>query len=168
MSHAGWGNIWNLVLALVRAQPIQIQILVGLGLAFLAVMVLEGLRASFLPGYRALPHHPYIRNTVPSESRKQTVTASSAPSAEMRSVIARMPAPFRPREIARPQFNLKRAKFAVSRHSAERPKIRRASLSEFTDYFSRSFEQGDASQSMVTEDAAPFSQLSPILEQDQV
>jgi len=167
MSHAGWGDIWNLGLALVRAQPVHIQILIGLGVAFLAVMVLEGLRASFLPGYRALPHHPYIRNNVPSESRKQTVTAS-APGAEMLSAIARMPAPFRPREIARPQFNLKRTKFAASRRSAERPKIRRDSLSEFTDYFSRSFEQGDASQSMVTEDAAPFSQLSPILEQDQV
>jgi hypothetical protein len=167
MSHAGWGSVWNLVLALLRAQPVQIQILIGLAVAFLAVMVLEGLRASFLPGYRALPHHPYIRNTVPSAPRKQAGTANT-PSAEMRSVTARVPAPFRPREVVRPPFNLKRAKPDVSRHSTERPKIRRDTLGGFADYFSQPYEQDYASQSMVTEEAAPFSQLSPILEQDRV
>ena len=56
MSHAGWGEIWKLALAQYGAQSIQFRILIGLGIAFVALMIVEGLRVSFVTGHR-LPAH---------------------------------------------------------------------------------------------------------------
>src|ERR1700748_2461852 len=44
-----WKDVWTLFLDWMSHQTIPIQIAIGLGAAFVAVMALEGLRASFFP-----------------------------------------------------------------------------------------------------------------------
>ncbi|MGA7713801.1 MAG: hypothetical protein WCA81_18045 [Rhizomicrobium sp.] len=161
MSHAGWGDVWNLALTVVRAQTVPIQILIGLSAAFVAVMALEGLRASFMPGYRAQPHHPYVRSTAASAPPAPKVKASAV---ETTSLMT--PVPFRPRQ--RSNHIPKRMKLHVSRHSAARPTIRRVSSGAFTNSFLQTLEQNPASTPAFTEDAAPFSPLPPIVQQTEV
>jgi hypothetical protein len=163
MSHAGWGDVWNLTLAVVSAQTIPVQILIGLSAAFLAVMVLEGLRASFMPGYRAQPHHPYIRGSTGS-----TPPAPKPKASAVETYSLPMPTPFRPRQTERPNYNLKRTKLHVSHHSAARPTIRRVPSNAFTNSFLQTFEQNPASAPAFTEEAAPFSPLPPNVQQTEV
>ena len=131
MSHAGWGDVWNLVLALMRAQPVQFQILMGLTVAFAAVMIVEGLRASFLPGYRTPPHLSYNRNSAPPKP----AAATRASVSDAKLLAPRASASFRPREVERARSNLKRPKPRISTHRAVRPKIRRVTLNGFTNSF---------------------------------
>ena len=143
--------------------PSRFQILVGLSAAFFAVMALEGLRASFMPGYRAQPHHPYLRSTGGS--------APPAPKAKTATVDTHSPAaptPFRPRQVGRSSHNPKRLKLAVSRHRALRPTIRRVSSGAFTNSVLPTFEQKPASAPAFTEEAAPYSPLPPIVRQTEV
>jgi len=49
MSTRNWGDLWDLLIALMSREPIFVEIMFWLGVAFLAVMVLEGLRSSFFP-----------------------------------------------------------------------------------------------------------------------
>ena len=44
-----WTDVWNFFLDWMSHQTIPIQIAIGLGAAFVAVMALEGVRASFFP-----------------------------------------------------------------------------------------------------------------------
>lgn len=44
-----WTDVWTLFLDWMSHQTIPIQIAIGLGAAFVAVMALEGIRASFFP-----------------------------------------------------------------------------------------------------------------------
>jgi len=46
---AEWNEMWSAATALIGRQPPAVQIFGGLGLAFTALMFVEGLRASFLP-----------------------------------------------------------------------------------------------------------------------
>jgi hypothetical protein len=49
MSSHSWLDIWKLFLDVLSHEAIAMQIAVGLGTAFFAVMALEGIRASFFP-----------------------------------------------------------------------------------------------------------------------
>ena len=98
MHHAGWSDIWNLALACFGAETIETRLAIGLIVAFLMLMVVEGLRVSFLP------------------ARRPTRVAEPA---QVKQAVE----PFRPRpaiEARRPKRNK-----MVNRHRAERPKIRR-------------------------------------------
>jgi len=98
-----WVELWNLALARFAAEDIQIRIFIGLGAAFLVLMIVEGLRASFRP-VRARP-----QAAVAPPPRK------AAPAFQ----------PFRapPEALHAPAKPVKRP---PSRHRPERPTIRRA------------------------------------------
>jgi hypothetical protein len=49
MSSHSWLDVWKLFLDVVSRESIAMQIAAGLGAAFVAVMTLEGIRASFFP-----------------------------------------------------------------------------------------------------------------------
>ncbi len=51
----GWERVWTLALVQFGAEDIEIRILIGLGVAFLVLMIVEGLRASFLLQPRKMP-----------------------------------------------------------------------------------------------------------------
>lgn len=106
MGHAGWADIWSLLLAHIGAQAIEVRILIGLGAAFTALMIVEGLRASFLP-----------RRAMPSAG------VASKPAGVLRPEKTVTHAPFRPRPA--PAAVPKRAKVAVKAHQTERPRIKR-------------------------------------------
>ena len=147
MSHAGWGEIWKLALAQVGAQPIQLRILIGLGIAFVALMIVEGLRVSFICGHRSPSPRDKAEEPKPAPRTNPVMKAAGA---ETRSV-APPPGPFRPR-AAGPRRNPKRTKNRISRHRAARPVIRHLPETELAPVPQPSF----------TEEAAPFSPLPAI------
>ncbi|HEY0282804.1 MAG TPA: hypothetical protein VGC27_09295, partial [Rhizomicrobium sp.] len=118
MSNAGWGEIWRLVLAQYGAQPIHLRILIGLGIAFVILMIVEGLRVSFVSGRRlpALPHG--VAATPPLKTAVKKTAGAEAAS------FAASSGPFRPRVIVL-TYTPKRTKGHVSRHCPARPKLRR-------------------------------------------
>ena len=143
MSHAGWDEIWKLALAQFGAQPIQFRIFAGLALAFGALMIVEGLRVSFVTGHR-MP----ARQSAPVEIRPRKKLVRKVAVAAAHPVQA-VPGPFRPRALL-PANNPKRANDHINHHSPIRPKIRRVSR-EFTGLTQPTF----------TEEKAPFSPLPP-------
>jgi hypothetical protein len=153
MSHAGWGEIWKLVLAQYGAQSIQFRILIGLGVAFVALMIVEGLRVSFVTGHRLPTRQRNVEETPPKKKSVKKVAG-----AETRSFAASW-GPFHPHDAVR-THNPKRTKGRIRRHRAARPKIHRAPGNELASGF--------APQPTFTEEAAPFSHLPPIPEQIEV
>jgi hypothetical protein len=153
MSDAGWGEIWKLALAQYGTQSIQIRILIGLGVAFTALMIVEGLRISFLAGRRLpAPQHEIAKpppKKMPVKKADGAGTLSFAVSSE----------PFRPRASVRGR-NPKTTKPRVSRHRAARPTIQRMPKDEPAPRFFPPLA--------FTEEAAPFSPLPPIPEQIEV
>jgi hypothetical protein len=144
MSHAGWGEICKLALAQYGAQPIQIRILIGLGIAFVALMIVEGLRVSFITGHRLDSRRDDAEETPP---RKKSVKKAAGAGTQS---FAASSGPPRPRALGR-TYNPKTIKGRISRHRAARPIIRRIS-SEFAA----------PGQPTFTEEAAPFSPLPAI------
>ena len=49
MSSHSWADVWKVFLDMLSRESIAMQIAIGLGVAFFAVMALEGIRASFFP-----------------------------------------------------------------------------------------------------------------------
>lgn len=128
-----WDGVWALVLKRFGAEDIQVRILIGLAIAFLILMILEGLRACFRPVSQRTPSAP-----LPDVKRAALAATLGKP----------RPQPLR----ARPTIvraTPKRAKRPANRHRPPLPKIRRpkSSLVAHTPTF--------------TEDAAPYSPLSP-------
>jgi hypothetical protein len=140
MNYAGWGEIWKLALAQVGAQSVQLRILIGLGIAFVALMIVEGLRVSFITGHRSPSRRGIAEETPP---RKKSVRKAAG--AETRSFAAPS-GPFRARAVE-PTQNPKRTKTRISRHRAARPIIRRAPENELAS----------VPQPTFAEEAAPFS-----------
>ena len=103
-----WVELWNLALAGFAAEDIQVRIFIGLGVAFLVLMTVEGLRASFRP-VRARPQ------------------AAVAPPRKAAPAFQPFRAP--PEALRAP---VKPVKPPVSRHRPERPKIRRPAPSAKT------------------------------------
>lgn len=127
-----WDALWALALKRFGAEDIQIRILIGLAVAFLILMIIEGLRTSFRPGKRRAlsPSQPPVGSALAAGPAKPVAQ------------------PFRAR-LAVVRATPKRAKRAVNRQRPPLPKIRRRKSSAIvrTPTF--------------TEEAAPYSPLSP-------
>ncbi len=146
MSHAGWGALWNQALALLGAESIQIRILAGLGVAFVVLMIVEGLRVSFVPA-AGMRRHGRKSSDVPPPEMKPARKAEGAATHAFEAS-----SPFRPRGKTR-AYDPKRSNGQVSRHRAERPKIRRIPAN--------SAVPSVASAPKFTEESAPYSPLPP-------
>jgi len=107
--------MWSAATALIGRQPPAVQIFSGLGLAFAALMLVEGLRASFLP------------RRFDGNAAKKSGDATS--SAQMRQEEPRTLLLSRGIDRSRPlpPRNRKLSMDAPRRHSGMKPKIRRIS-----------------------------------------
>lgn len=149
--------MWERVLTLVGAEAAPYRVLFGLGVAFVILMIVEGLRASFRSGYRTIPN-----TAKPSVSVPRPV----AKAAEMQHAKAASTAPFHAREV---EYNQKRVKPRVSKHRVLRPQVRRVPGAAIT-----AMEYPPPPRNFVTpmpaltEDAAPFSPLLPIEERIEI
>jgi hypothetical protein len=134
---ARWAEVWGLALARFGAEDVQVRIFVGLGAAFLVLMIVEGLRASFRP--------PRVQSTAaffaPPQQKFAALRSSAA--ATLSAVQ-----PFRVRSDAARAF-FKPVKPPVSRHRPEKPKIRRTGSTAKARKPSSAIE------------AAPYSPLPP-------
>jgi hypothetical protein len=83
MSSHSWSDVWKLFLDLLSHESVAIQIAMGLGAAFVAVMALEGIRASFFP--KRILEGAALRNAAPP--------AAAAPIAVVAEPIAAPPSP---------------------------------------------------------------------------
>ena len=95
----GWHEIGMSIADMVAKEPPYIQIAIGLSAAFIALMILEGLRASFVPRRTS---EPSIRVQSPRPSFRSA-----------------------PGNVAKPPRNPKRHENIVKPHRAPRPTIRR-------------------------------------------
>ena len=137
MNHAAWGEVWNRALTLFGAEPVQFRIFAGLAAAFAAVMILEGMRVSFLPAGWLRPRPHDIPVTL-QPKKKVSLAKVEGPATEVfeaKAATAAVGRPFRPRKMS-PARTPKPSKVRLSRHRAERPKIRRLPRSEFATLFS--------------------------------
>lgn len=148
MSYAGWGEVWKHVLALYGGEPIAFRIFLGLAVAFVALMILEGLRTSFLPTAKPKPRPIF-------EPAPKRALAAKFVGAEMRAA-----GPFRPHGKA---YNPKRAKARISRHRPERPRIRRVPRDVYREAY-EAYEEPVYAQPApaFTEEAAPYTPLPPL------
>jgi hypothetical protein len=134
----GWDRVWTLALVQFGAEDIEIRILIGLGMAFLTLMIVEGLRASFRlrpPRLPSVPQPPVMQRSFASSPAAGAKSAAKSPPQPLRArtVIARTtPRPVRP---------------AASRHQPVKPGIRRSHTV--------------ARKPNLTEEALPYSPLSP-------
>jgi hypothetical protein len=130
-----WDALWALALKRFGAEDIQIRILIGLAVAFLILMIIEGLRACFRPG------KPHPVSVVPPALKAPRIALAAPPAKPVVQPLRARPTTVR----ATP----KRAKRAVNRQRPPLPKIRRLKSSPAvrTPTF--------------TEEAAPYSPLSP-------
>ncbi len=115
---ANWSDVWNLALAVFSHQRIEVQILIGLAAALGALMIIEGLRASFFPRRRAQAAIREPEETIVFIPRKPPQAAMVEAQPEIAPVQ-----PFAARAIAQ---NPKRKFADVRRHKPMRPVIRRA------------------------------------------
>ncbi len=126
----GWDGLWALTLKRFGAETIEVRILIGLGIAFLILLIIEGLRASFRP------------------ARSRTALIAPAPT-----VLAAPPTELAPQllRVRHPIFRAtpKRAKRSINPHRPPLPKIR------------RTISGAKTSRPHFTEEAAPYSPLSP-------
>ena len=99
-----WHEIGVLIAGMVAKEPPFVQIVIGLSAAFAVLMILEGLRASFIPR----------RTSEPSAHLESTRPAFRGAS----------------RNAAKPPHNPKRSENIVKPHSAPRPTIRRNTAKE--------------------------------------
>jgi hypothetical protein len=98
MGSHSWTDVWKLFLDLLSRENIAMQIAIGLGAAFLAVMALEGIRASFFP--KRIVESAALRSVAPSAASAAAPSASSPPKDDMRAAwnlpqepVAYMPLP---------------------------------------------------------------------------
>ena len=105
MSVVGWRDIGVLIAQLVAKEPPYLQIAIGLCAAFTALMILEGLRASFLP-----------RRTERGPSRIEPPSSQISASPHYRSA---------PANVVKLHRNPKRELNIVKSHRVPRPVIRR-------------------------------------------
>jgi hypothetical protein len=113
---ANWGDVWKLALSVFAQQRIEVQILLGLLAAFLAIMVIEGLRASFFPRRREAASPPA------GEAEEKIVFIPQPPPQAMAAAPSQS---FAARPIAAPPPSLKRKTASIRRHKPTRPIIRR-------------------------------------------
>jgi hypothetical protein len=102
MSSHSWTDVWKLFLDLLSRESVAIQIAAGLGAAFVAVMTLEGLRASFFP--KRIADGATLRNAQsPAAPAFSEPSQSASPEEDMRAA-ARNPEPEPISHIPLPRF----------------------------------------------------------------
>jgi hypothetical protein len=114
MSYAAWKDLGLRAVALISHEPPPTQIFIWLFIAFLALMVLEGLRANFLPARRRNSGSGRAPKTQPAAAveRQTSTDADSFDTASLRRPV--------------PQLrNPKRQKADIRRTKPVRPGIRR-------------------------------------------
>ncbi len=122
----GWEEVWRLAMKHFIAEPVELRILMGLGLAFLALMVVVGLKHAFRP---AAPQ-PEPRAFEPPVPRKPVVTFAAQPLAAA-SVAAPAPVaakpPRQPPRVNKAPLRAARksVKPTIKPFAPPRPKIRR-------------------------------------------
>lgn len=115
----GWQKVWTLALVQFGAEDIEQRILIGLAIAFVLLMIVEGLRATFRPARKrhlSPPEPPVALRVLEAAPRTATLRQGSAGKSAAQ--------PFRAR-IVGVRTNPKRIKPPVNRHRALRPKISR-------------------------------------------
>lgn len=117
MNHAEWKDVWSLVVSLIGRQSPPSQIFSWLLIAFALLMLVEGLRTTFLP--RRVVAQIHRRNSREHEAGPPRKAASSEPMSP-----AAPRAAFTATNAAR---NAKRSDRALNRREPVRPKIRRTS-----------------------------------------
>ena len=117
MSGAGWKDIGDLIVALVAKEPPFVQVVIGLGAAFSALMFIEGLRASFIPR-RA--------ESKPGRNPTRRSRFAAPPKADHSQTYRSVPGRNKNSNPTRDTLpgNAKRRESAVKPYRAPRPKIR--------------------------------------------
>ncbi len=95
MSSHSWLDVWKLFLDLLSRENTAVQIAIGLGAAFVAVMALEGIRASFFPKRilesaalrGAAPPPPPALSVVPQEQGEDMRAAAWNPAPEVEPIF---------------------------------------------------------------------------------
>ena len=122
-----WKPVWDQAVAVFAGEPMDVRVAMSLALAFLALMVLEGLRANFLP-----QHKP----AAPKRSPSPAAAIPSVNVAEPPPQSLAMPHSFAPTPHGAAQQTMPRARALVPRnrkretarprpHRSMRPTIRR-------------------------------------------
>jgi len=137
----GWVEVWRLAMKHFVAEPVELRILIGLGVVFLALMVLVGLRHAFRP---AGPHpEPRQPEAAPLRAFTMTMPRATASVAEG-AAPERAPLRLNKAPIRAPR---KAVKQTIKPFAPPRPKIHRATIA--------------AHKPSYTEDNAPYSPLPP-------
>lgn len=118
-----WKAVWDMAASAFLREPIQWQMAIGLGMAFLTLMVLEGLRANFFPA-RGMTETA----TVMKPDATPPVTASPATEPPPQTMALWSPSsPIAPRAAALPRViapvNRKRQTARPRAHQPMRPRI---------------------------------------------
>jgi len=117
----GWGAVWQLAWKQFHVESVEIQLAIGLALAFLVLMILVGLRYAFRP---AGPH----RSEPVIEPPRRRIAHPAATLAAMAKAPQPAPAPAQPFQARKsaPPAARKLVKPSVCAHAPMRPLIRRA------------------------------------------
>jgi hypothetical protein len=109
-------DVWKSAAAAAATEPVWIQLALVLGAVFVAVMCLEGIRASFFPRrYAAALTRRYVADAAPVA--ESSVGGSLQPD---RAKYGAMP-----RRVVK---NRKRVLTSINRHTALKPRIQRIAL----------------------------------------
>lgn len=118
----GWEEVWHLAMKHFAAEPIELRIVIGLVLAFFALMIVVGIRHAFHPA------GPKPEPRLPEAARPLVFAAAPPPAAIVMPAIEAAPAvkpqPFRTRKVL-PKAVLKAAKDGGKPYVPMRPQIRR-------------------------------------------
>jgi len=105
----GWSVLWSTFLAQMAREPVQVNILLVLAMAFIAVMAIEGIRSSFFPRRTvATMPKPQAESDTTGDSDSHSAHAAAslepmplaaprAPAAEVKRVFPRRSSPPLPR-----------------------------------------------------------------------
>lgn len=104
MTVMGWQHLWAEAMALCAQEPPPIQIALLLAVAFTALMVLEGLRANFLPRRKEPARQSVLTNATGDELVRPSPHANVSP----QQTIAKFDAPQHPYSPARTTTSPKR------------------------------------------------------------
>jgi hypothetical protein len=129
MVTANWNDVWALAEKVMARESPFLQITIALGAAFSALMIVEGLRATFVPrSERVQPIQPIAPPRAPAAEPPPTrsqLLPEKAPTAAYRSAR-------RGRPVTPPQFEIARyaprRERVLSKLTPLRPKIRRGTL----------------------------------------
>jgi hypothetical protein len=128
MNSADWKAVWDAAIVAYGHQPMEIRVGLALAVAFLALMVLEGLRASFLPQRHAgVAEHKSPAVPPQAASSPEAAKPQAKPTVRLIGPAYAIPPHTLPQAMRRATAAArKRDATPPRRHRSPRPKIRRA------------------------------------------